>query len=148
MVIVDLGSIRFEAEKFESKIMPTPDLKGKEMIYWIRFDTEDKRMVADLRRYLDVPSKVVELKVPSLFVWAKAELEVCRIEPRKNGEQDQNKNRATGPSKEEPYTISARSRSLESQDLESQELDNGAFTVEIVLRRAIPESPKRQSPYG
>lgn len=75
MVLVILNEVKFEATKFETRTMPTPDFKGKEMIYWIKVDTSDKRLVTDLQRFLDGSSQHINLRVPSAFIAARTELE-------------------------------------------------------------------------
>jgi len=125
MVLVILGGLQFEAEKFETRTMPTPDLKGKEMIYWIKVSTSDKRLITELRRFLEGSAKNIDLRVPGAFVWAKTELENYR---------------AFNQKKADVMTSS-------SNPLEGQQLENG-LTIEILLRRTISDSPKSQSPYG
>ena len=71
LVLIFLNEIKFEASSFETRTMPTPDMKNKEMIYWIRVDTTDKRLVTDLQRFLGGSSQYIELKVhmsPKCFV--------------------------------------------------------------------------------
>jgi len=75
MVLVFLGNLQFEASKFETRTMPTPTMKGKEMIYWIKVETSDRRLVTDLERFLNGSSQFIELRVPSSFIAARTELE-------------------------------------------------------------------------
>ena len=149
MVLIILNTIQFEAEKFETRTMPTPDMKSKEMIYWIRVDTTDKRLVSELQRFLEGASQHIELHVPSAFVAVKTELESYRA------------SNASSPSgsKEEPTsaTVNLKSSSLNeklpSGSPEAAQQQGGVeerFIVEIILRRPLTEAKGRQtqSPYG
>jgi hypothetical protein len=127
LVFVILGTLHFEAEKFETRTMPTPDLKGKEMIYWIRLRTLDRRLVSDLKRFLDGSGRYVDLRVPGAFIWVKTELEDARFAPDLGREGME------------------RSRKV-SQGLE--EKVEQIYTAEIILRRMVSEYPRGQSPYG
>src|ERR1700752_3556588 len=84
MVLIFLNSIQFEADKFETRTMPTPNMKGKEMIYWIKVSTDDKRLAQELQRFLDGAPKFIDLRVPSAFISVKTELESFRVFPPKS----------------------------------------------------------------
>jgi len=124
--------------------MPTPDLKGKEVIYWIKIKTEDKRFATDLGRFMDGAPKFIELRVPSALVAAKTEVESFRKIPPKNpiaGDDIGQQNRETNSAEvlsEEPVARKPNS------DDESQ------WRFEIILRRTLPSSSEKQtqSPYG
>jgi hypothetical protein len=140
MVLVILNTIKFEAEKFETRTMPTPDLKSKEMIYWIKINTTDKRLVMDLQRFLEGPSQYIELHVPSAFIAVKTELESYR--PSAKIASREGKNR-------DVPTIDA-SRERTRGQVEPEDEVEERFLVEIILRRLLPESrsTQTQSPYG
>jgi hypothetical protein len=123
-----LNEMKFDATKFESRTMPTPDLKGKEVIYWIKVETNDKVLASDLQRFLGRSGRQIELRVPSAFVAARTELE----EYRSNGLDNYSQ------------LPEARTNSLQEQRSESK------FVLEIILRRLLPEtrSGQIQSPYG
>jgi hypothetical protein len=134
VVLIILNEIKFEATKFETRTMPTPDMKGKEMIYWIKVDTSDRRLVTDLQRFLGGSSQYIELKVPSAFIGVRTELEGYKAQrdpERKTTKIDREK-------EEKISTIQ------EEQGLEER------YSVEIVLRRLLPEtkSGQTQAPYG
>lgn len=137
MVLVFLSDLQFEAEKFETRTMPTPNMKGKEMIYWIKVDTVDKRLVSDLQRFLKGASKYIELKVPSAFIIAQTELESYRVSPLHGREEEE----------------SAQAENVgeggESTDGVST-VGDGSFRIEILLRRTLSETTAKttQSPYG
>lgn|SRR5487761_122501 len=148
MVLVILNTIKFEAERFETRTMPTPDLKSKEMIYWIRVNTTDKRLVTDLQRFLEGASEYIELHVPSAFIAVRTELESYRPSGRMvSGER---KWKAKVP----PLDIESKRSSLEGSspenNVESGQRVEERFLVEIILRRVLPESRngQTQSPYG
>lgn len=135
MVVVILNSIQFEAEKFESRTMPTPNLKGKEMIYWIKVATEDKRLATELQKFLEGAAHYIDLKVPSAFVSTKTELESFKVVPSKES-------MAQG-------SLSAKGRNQIEED-PTGETNHEKFRIEIILRRTLPETPPKmtQSPYG
>jgi hypothetical protein len=132
MVLVILNEIKFEASKFETRTMPTPDMKGKEVIYWIKVETRDKRLATELHRFLKGSSQYIELRVPSAFIVAKTELEEYRSHLPRN----------YSSSSSDP-----RSSALQEQQGESEE---EKFLIEIILRRLLPESKTghNQTPYG
>jgi hypothetical protein len=138
VVLVFLGSIQFEASKFETRTMPTPNMKGKEMIYWIRVETQEKRLVADLENFLKGASQQIDLRVPSAFITAKVELE----NSSSIYDQSESKNGGRG-----------ESRPLEQLEKENKlgeaEVDKN-YVIEIILRRTLPDQPTKQSqsPYG
>ena len=152
MVLIFLNSIQFEAEKFETRTMPTPNMKGKEMIYWIKVGTDDKRLATDLQRFLDGAPKFIELKVPSAFVAVKTELESYRVFPAKQGDAI--------PSREESKQRSSSKASKLERETLSETVKTGEAEVpanapeqirmEILLRRTLPAVPEKQtqSPYG
>lgn len=139
MVVIILGTLQFEAEKFESRTMPTPNMKGKEVIYWIKVVTKDKRLATDLQRFLEGAAHFIDLRVPSAFVSAKTELESFKMIPS---------NPIAGES------ISGKimkEKSKKSGGEESRgETEFEDIRLEIVLRRTLPETPAKltQSPYG
>lgn len=133
MVLVLLGGIQFEAERFETRTMPTPDMKGKEVIYWVKVNTEDKRLASELQKFLEGAPNVIELRVPSAFVATKTELETFRVFPQKESKQ----------------TLSQEGE-LESTSNQAEGSERDSFRLEILLRRTLPETPQKQtqSPYG
>lgn len=133
MVLVLLGGIQFEAERFETRTMPTPDMKGKEVIYWIKVSTDDKRLASDLQKFLEGAPSLIELKVPSAFVSTKTELETFRVFPQRESKQ----------------TL-AQSGESELAAKQSSSDDEDSFRLEVLLRRTLPETPQKQtqSPYG
>lgn len=133
MVLVLLGGIQFEAERFETRTMPTPDMKGKEVIYWIKVSTEDKRLASELQKFLEGAPNTFELKVPSAFVVTKTELETFRVFPQKESKQ----------------TLYQKGDE-ESTSNQAESAERDSFRLEIVLRRTLPETPQKQtqSPYG
>lgn len=133
MVLIFLNALQFEAEKFETRTMPTPNLKGKEMIYWIRVETKDRRLLTELQTFLKGASKSIDLKVPSTFISAQTELESYRISTIHNGVEEES--------------------SIEDIRTEGGETVQGeieSFRVEIILRRSLSETATKptQSPYG
>ena len=138
MVLVFLGSLQFEASKFETRTMPTPDMKGKEMIYWIRVESRDKKVVTNMEHFLKGASQQIDLRVPSAFIAAKVELEnspgvYVQTEKKNEGGTDL--------------------RSLEQLEKESNlsAAEGGkTYVIELILRRALPDQPTKQSqsPYG
>ncbi len=76
--------------------MPTPNMKGKEMIYWIRVETQEKRLVTDLEYFLKGASQQIDLRVPSAFIAAKVELETS------SSVYDQSKNKNGGAGESRP----------------------------------------------
>ncbi len=139
MVVIFLGTLQFEAEKFETRTMPTPNMKGKEVIYWIKVVTKDKRLATDLQRFLEGAAHFIDLRVPSAFVSAKTELETFKIIP-------------LNPVASEPISGKIlKEKSKEPGDEESQrQMEFEEIRLEIVLRRTLPETPTKltQSPYG
>ncbi len=73
MVIIFLNNIQFEADRFETRTMPTPNMKGKEVIYWIKVSTEDKRLASDIQKFLESAPRFIELRVPNAFISTKTE---------------------------------------------------------------------------
>ena len=128
MVVIILNGIQFEAERFETRTMPTPSMKGKEVIYWIKLSTGDKRLASDIQKFLEGAPKFIELRVPSAFISTKTELEDFI------------------PHKEARQTIARK----DSTDTSSEVASKGSFQMEILLRRTLPETPEKQSqsPYG
>ncbi|MGI0078539.1 MAG: hypothetical protein ACRECH_02845 [Nitrososphaerales archaeon] len=143
MVLVILNTLKFEAEKFETRTMPTPDMKSKEVIYWIKVNTPDKRLVADLQRFLEGASQFVELHVPSAFIAVKTEIESYRPSGMMGVKR-----------RERIPRIDMTSSAVEAKDHEDNEGTKQRveekFLVEIILRRVLPESRsgQTQSPYG
>lgn len=133
MVVVLLNNIQFEAERFETRNMPTPDMKGKEVIYWIKVKTEDRRLASDLQRFLEGAPSFIELKVPSAFISTRTELETFRTFPQ-------------GESKQ----ALARQGESETGTFSTGVAEGDSFRLEILLRRTLPESGRKQSqsPYG
>lgn len=131
--------------------MPTPDLKGKEVIYWIKIKTEDKRFANDLGRFMDGAPKFIELRVPSALVAAKTEVESFRKIPPKNplaGEDlsQQRQNRETNSAE----VLSEKHPVEKARSNEIEEGEASQWRFEIVLRRTLPSSSEKQtqSPYG
>lgn len=143
MVMVILNNLQFEAEKFETRTMPTPDMKGKEVIYWIKVGTQDKRLAAEMQRFLEGAPKFIDLRVPSAFVAAKTELESYRIFPLKNATPLQKK-----VSRTNDLDAADARRSKENPENESPEAE--LIRLEIILRRTISEAAGKQTqtPYG
>lgn len=112
--------------------MPTPDMKAKEMIYWIRVETADRRLVTDLQRFLGGSAQFIQLKVPSAFISVQTELESHKA--------------SRLPNRVSPGLSSASS----SQQEEQQQDTEARYSVEIILRRQIRESKtgQTQAPYG
>ena len=134
MVIIFLNNIQFEADRFETRTMPTPNMKGKEVIYWIKLNTEDKRLASDIQKFLESAPRFIELRVPSAFISTKTELESFRVLP-----------------------LRVQSRHHAKEELETTAKDSGdsseskeQFRLEVLLRRTLPETPEKQSqsPYG
>ncbi|MHB8566279.1 MAG: hypothetical protein ACYC7D_00180 [Nitrososphaerales archaeon] len=162
MVLVFLDNLQFEATKFETRTMPTPDLKGKELIYWIKVETRDKRLMFDLQSFLKGAPQIIELKVPSAFIVAKTELETHRVSISKVQQEDSNDQPSTNKEiAPQDNVVVAKSQSRNSGpriDMESGEdwvpkddpVDSRLFVIEVILRRALPpETAKQsQSPYG
>lgn len=142
MVLIILNTIKFDAERFETRTMPTPDLKSKEVIYWIRVDTPDKRLVTDLQRFLEGASQFIELHVPSAFIAVKTELESYRPSSRMAfGE------RVTPLDMKQKMPPEGNDN---ENHAETQQRVEERFLIEIILRRILPESRsgQTQSPYG
>jgi hypothetical protein len=143
MVWIKLNNFEFEAEKFETRTMPTPDLKGKEVIYWIKITTPDKRLATDLGRFMDGAPKFIDLKVPSALIAAKTEVETFRKMPPKGipgGDLgQQGRQTKTGEVLSENH----------SEERSGRE-DEDEWRFEIILRRTLPTSSEKQtqSPYG
>jgi hypothetical protein len=129
VVLIILNEIKFEASKFETRTMPTPDMKNKETIYWIQVETSDKRLVTDLQRFLGGSAQYIDLRVPSAFIGVRTELEGYKAQ------------RQSPPlsSKEAKGSIQQRAQELEE-----------SYSIEIVLRRQLPETKtgQTQAPYG
>jgi hypothetical protein len=125
LVVIILNSIQFEAERFETRTMPTPNMKGKEVIYWIKVNTTDKRLATEIQKFLDGAPRFIELKVPSAFISTRTELE---------------------------NVIPLREAIAQTENTESgsEQSSKESYRLEIVLRRTLPETPERkpQSPYG
>jgi hypothetical protein len=145
MVWVKLNNFEFEAEKFETRTMPTPDLKGKEVIYWIKIKTPDKRLAIDLGRFMDGAPKFIDLRVPSALIAAKTEVETFRKIPPKN----------LAPGDE----LGRLGRQMKTGEVLSEKQDEeksptnqneSEWRFEIILRRTLPAASERQtqSPYG
>jgi hypothetical protein len=129
MVVIFLNSIQFEAERFETRTMPTPNLKGKEVIYWVKMGTEDKRLATEIQKFLESAPRFIELRVPSAFISTKAELESFRVIPK-----------------------GAKPTITQKEDVETEAggEESEPFKLEVLLRRTLPETPEKQqqSPYG
>lgn len=144
MVWVKLNVFEFEAEKFETRTMPTPDMKGKEVIYWIRIVTPDKRRATDLQRFMDGAPKYIDLRVPSVLVAARTEVESFhQISP--TGLPVAGREAEEGGDKENTGSVLSE-KEAGTTDVET----GGQWRFEIILRRTIPSSSERQtqSPYG
>ncbi len=141
MVWVKLNNFEFEAEKFETRTMPTPDLKGKEIIYWIKIKTQDKRLAVDLGRFMDGAPKFIDLRVPSALIAAKTEIETFRKLPPKGAPSagDHGRQMKSGE-------VLSEKQAEESPSDEA----NNEWRFEIVLRRTLPTNSEKQtqSPYG
>ena len=149
MVLIFLNNIQFEADKFETRTMPTPNMKGKEIIYWITLGTDDKRLSSDLQRFLEGAPKFIDLRVPSAFISAKTDLESYRVFPPKAKDvvsppREENKQRA-GSKKLDRETLSETVRNEPAQSPAADQI-----RMEILLRRTLPAVPEKQtqSPYG
>lgn len=144
MVWVKLNSFEFEAEKFETRTMPTPDMKGKEVIYWIRIVTPDKRRATDLQRFMDDAPKFIDLRVPSALIAARTEIESFRQIPPKGLPAVGGEAPKEGGEQKSSGVLSEKN--VEATDLETE----GQWRFEILLRRTLPSSSERQtqSPYG
>ena len=122
--------------------MPTPNMKGKEIIYWITLGTEDKRLATDLQRFLEGAPKFIDLRVPSAFISAKTELESYRVFPPKQKDvippREENKQRSGGK-KLERETLSETVRSEEAENPTVEQI-----RMEILLRRALPAVPENR----
>ena len=138
-----MNNLQFEAEKFETRTMPTPNMKDKEMIYWIKVSTDDKRLASELQRFLEGAPKYIDLRVPSVFVSAKTELEDFRVFPPK----EQGNTREVR--KDDSKSLGGGSASSK-EALASETREPVLIRLEIVLRRTLPQSPEKQtqSPYG
>ena len=139
MVWVKLNNFEFEAEKFETRTMPTPDMKGKEVIYWIKIRTQDKRFATELTRFMDGAPKFIDLRVPSALVAVKTEVELFR---------DPSKNPVAG----EDLAQQGQQTKI-GEVLSEKRADEGSqneWRFEIVLRRTLSNSSEKQtqSPYG
>ena len=145
MVLIILNTLKFEAERFETRTMPTPDMKSKEVIYWIKVNTPDRRLVAELQRFLESTSQYVELHVPSAFIAVKTEIESYRPSAMVSSRE----RRESFP----PRDLAPKSSKPEGSEPEINETEQRVeekFLVEIILRRVLPESRsgQTQSPYG
>jgi hypothetical protein len=118
--------------------MPTPNMKGKEMIYWIKVETQEKRLVTDLEHFLKGASQQIDLRVPSAFVAAKVELETS------SSVYDQSENKSEGRGESRPL------EQLEKENRVGKAVVDKTYVIEIVLRRTLPDQPTKQSqsPYG
>jgi len=124
-------------------------MKGKEMIYWIKVNTDDKRLATELQRFLDGAPKFIDLKVPSAFISAKTELESKQVfAPKDISQGDESRQKELVKTKikqdkESNDIIDSESSSASSQATEQ-------FRLEIVLRRTLSDTPEKQtqSPYG
>jgi hypothetical protein len=134
LVWVRLNSFEFEAEKFETRTMPTPDMKGKEVIYWIKIRTGDKRFATELSRFMEGAPKLIDLRVPSALIAAKVEKESFRPLKAATGDEVARNQTKTG-------------EVLSEKNEQSEESE---WRFEILLRRTLPSSSERQtqSPYG
>jgi hypothetical protein len=141
VVVVILNNLQFEAERFETRTMPTPDMKGKEIIYWIKVGTQDKRLATELQRFLEGAPKFIDLRVPSAFVAARTELESYRIFPLNEATLQKKVSRRTD-------LDTGAGRSKENQENESPDADQ--TRLEIILRRTISQAAGKQTqtPYG
>jgi len=120
--------------------MPTPDMKGKEIIYWIMIKIQDKRLATDLGRFMDGAPKFIDLRVPSALIAAKTEVETFRKMPPKGL-----------PSAEiQPGRQTKTGEVLSEKQSDEASEDNYFWRFEIILRRALPNSSEKQtqSPYG
>jgi len=118
-------------------------MKGKEVIYWIRIVTPDKRRATDLQRFMDGAPKFIELRVPSALVAAKTEIESFRQIPPKG--LPVSRGELTKESGEGKNSVVSE-KNVDPVDLNSEV----QWRFEIVLRRTLPNSSERQtqSPYG
>ena len=159
LVLVILGSLEFEAMKFETRTMPTPDLKGKEVIYWIKVETQDYRLATDLLRFLNGAPKLIELKVPSAFIVANTELETYRPQDLKEASLSQGEQRRRRPSVSGSSDVVLAKKIVEPSPKQDEtqartagESEEAArnYVIEIVLRRTISgqTAKQTQSPYG
>jgi len=120
--------------------MPTPDMKGKEIIYWIMLKTQDKRLATDLGRFMDGAPKFIDLRVPSALIAAKTEVETFRkLAPKGVGSTDV-----------QPGGKSKTGEVLSEKESEESASENYLWRFEIILRRTLPSSSEKQtqSPYG
>ena len=143
MVEVHLNNLRFEAEKFETRKMPTPDMKHEEIIYFIKVRTEDKRLANELQRFIEGAPKFIELRVPSALVIAKTEYEDLKVFPARDyGAKEQ-------PSSKRTSGRTAAAETIASDTMTAKD-DGNSIRLEILLRRTLPEAQGRQtqSPYG
>ncbi len=149
MVLVLLNNFQFEAEKFETRTMPTPNMKGKEMIYWIRVSTGDKRLATELQRFLDGAPKFIDLKVPSAFIAAKTELESKQVFAPKDLSRDDARQKGVVKAKAQPEKDTVEEVANSDASTEASTA-NEQFRLEIVLRRTLSDTPEKQmqSPYG
>ena len=147
LVTVFLNNLQFEAEKFETRTMPTPNMKGKEMIYWIKVGTEDKRLATELQRFLQGAPKFIDLRVPSVFVAVKTELEDLRVFPPKDSSLVKD---SITQQKDDTKSSSSLNKGSSKEGLANETREGGLIRIEILLRRTLPETPEKQtrSPYG
>ena len=148
MVLVFLGPLQFEAIRFETRTMPTPNMKGKEVIYWIRVETEDRQLATDLQRYLDGTSKAIELRVPSAFIAVKTELEEF-IPPERSRAVDSSRVLESRPEKTSRANGMVSEKNEEVSEDRKRE-QRKVFNMEFILRRTVQDRPagQSQSPYG
>jgi hypothetical protein len=139
LVWVRLNNFEFEAEKFETRTMPSPDMRDKEVIYWILLKTQDKRLATDLERFMDGAPKFIDLRVPSALIAAKTEVETFRkMAPKGVASTDV---LPVGKSKTEV---------LSEKESDESSTENYVWRFEIILRRTLPTASEKQtqSPYG
>jgi len=150
MVLVLLNNFQFEAEKFETRTMPTPNMKGKEMIYWIRVSKYDKRLATELQGFLDGEPKFIDLKVPSAFIAAKTELESKQVfAPKDLSLSDDARQKGVVKAKAHGDKDTVEEVASPDAPRESSTATE-QFRLEIVLRRTLSDTPEKQtqSPYG
>jgi hypothetical protein len=154
MVLVLLGGLQFEASKFETRTMPTPTMKGKEMIYWIKLETEDRRLVTDVERFLKGAPQYIELRVPSAFIVAKVELENYTPPSERFAREGQSSELSSSTDSRRLEQLNERSagKGGSAADFEGAGDDRKKiYTIEIGLRRGLVDQPTKnssQSPYG
>ncbi len=120
--------------------MPTPDMKGKEIIYWILIRTQDKRLATDLGRFMDGAPKFIDLRVPSALIAARTEIETFRQVPPKG----------LAFADVQPGGKSKTGEVISEKGAEQNSNEDNSLRFEIILRRTLPTSSEKQtqSPYG